>query len=169
MTTTTMAMLAIGLIVLIGLAATTGKGKANKKGTAPIHARQPLTLNEQPTYFRLAEALPDHIVLAQVAFSALLTTRSQATRNTFDRKVCDFVICTKAFQVLAIVELDDSSHKGKEREDAAREALLTRAGYKVLRYKRTPDPVKLLADLGINAPTANTTEPKKTTASSSTT
>ncbi|CAN5906963.1 hypothetical protein BH11PSE12_BH11PSE12_17230 [soil metagenome] len=90
-------------------------------------------------FFRLVESLPENIVLAQVAFSALLKTTEQTTRNKFDRKVADFVICNKAFEVIAIIELDDSSHKGKEEQDAERDSLLINAGYKVIRYKKTPD------------------------------
>ncbi|NMM27828.1 MAG: DUF2726 domain-containing protein [Glaciimonas sp.] len=137
MTTTTIVLFVIvGLVVLIALA--TAKGNKRNTTKSPIRAKAVLTLNEQPMYFRLVESLPEVIVLTQVAFSALLTTKLQGTRNKFNRKVCDFVICTKAFTVLAIVELDDASHNGREKEDATREVLLTEAGYKVLRYKRTP-------------------------------
>lgn len=117
--------------------ATAAKRAGQRNGT--IKSRAPVTKYEQPMYFRLREAFPDDIVLAQVAFSALLTTRDRATRNTFDRKVTDFVLCDKAFQVKAIIELDDSSHHGREAVDMKREALLTQAGYRVLRFKRVPD------------------------------
>lgn len=148
MNKTTIAIFAIlALLMVFGLATAKGKGNKQKTGKSPIQAKAVLTPNEQPMYFRLVEATPDCIVLAQVAFSALITTKSQTTRNTFDRKVCDFVICTKAFNVLAIVELDDASHRGREKEDAARDSLLTEAGYKVLRYKKTPDVETIRADL----------------------
>ncbi|MCX7220399.1 MAG: hypothetical protein NTY70_16170 [Burkholderiales bacterium] len=58
----------------------------SKTATALIKAKIPLTKNEQPMFFRLVEAFPDQIVLAQVAFSALVTTKERAARNTFDRK-----------------------------------------------------------------------------------
>ncbi len=48
-------------------------------------------------------------------------------------------MCDRAFQVLAVVELDDSSHKGRADRDAKRDAMLTEAGYRVLRYARIPD------------------------------
>lgn len=125
-------------------AAKKGGGKASEKPKA----RKPmLTKNEQPMYFRLQEALPEHQVLAQVAFSALLTATQRAARSTFNRKVADFVICTKAFEVVAVVELDDSSHKGKEEADRKREGLLTEAGYRVLRYRRTPDIEQIRKDI----------------------
>ncbi len=97
-------------------------------------------------YQRLTHSLPDKVVLAQVAFGALLTARGKGARNRFDRKIADFVVCDKAFQVLAIVELDDTSHRGKENKDAARDKLLQEAGYRVLRYPRIPDIDDIQAD-----------------------
>jgi very-short-patch-repair endonuclease len=146
------------VLIVIGLLAVyANKGKQGKKGKegglpAPIRATIPLTLNEQPMYFRLAEAFPDHVVLAQVAFSALLSCKDNATRNRFDRKRADFVLCTKAFEVVAVVELDDSSHKGREEQDASRDKYLKDAGYWVLRYKQVPDVADLQRDVAmINA------------------
>ena len=144
-------LIAILLIVGMGLIAIIALAKANKgkerKGIEEIRSKVPLTKNEQPMYFRLSETFPESIVLSQVAFSALLTTKDRATRNRFDRKVADFVICSKGFEVLAVIELDDSSHNGREKEDALRSSLLTNAGYKVLRYKKTPDTATLIKDL----------------------
>jgi len=140
------AVLALGVLVAI-------KGKRPRRGESEISRKDPLTKNEQPMYFRLVEALPEHIVLAQVAFSALLKTGKQATRNRFNRKVADFVICEKSFRVIACVELDDSSHKGREEQDRERDQLLTNAGYRVIRYKKVPniDEVRS-AIIGMEAP-----------------
>jgi very-short-patch-repair endonuclease len=129
------ALLVLALVVVVALA----MAKRGGTGNSEIKRKAVLTANEQPMYFRLTEALPEHVVLAQVSFSALLKTRLQKTRNTFDRKTADFVICDKAFNVLAVVELDDSSHKGREQADAARDRLLSNAGLKVIRYKRVPN------------------------------
>ena len=106
-------------------------------------------MNEQPTFLRLREALPEHFVLAQVAFSAFMTASGYATRNLFNRKVADFVVLDKQFNIVAIVELDDSSHKGKEDKDADRDALVAEAGFRVIRYKRTPDLEQVRADFNI--------------------
>lgn len=139
--------LALLIVALALLIKAKGKGKGRSGNAEKPRGRAPLTKNEQPMYFRLKEALPDHEVLAQVAFSALLTARNTATRNSFDRKVADFVICTKAFEVVAVVELDDKSHKGKEAADAARDQMLTEAGYRVLRYPMTPNVEKVRNDI----------------------
>jgi very-short-patch-repair endonuclease len=123
----------------------------SKTATALIKAKIPLTKNEQPMFFRLVEAFPDQIVLAQVAFSALVTTKERAARNTFDRKVADFVICNKAFEVQAVIELDDASHKGRELQDEKRISSLVQAGHKVLRYKTVPNIETLQKDLIISS------------------
>jgi very-short-patch-repair endonuclease len=130
------------LIVLIGavLAAAVADKKGGKRGPKEKPtAKRPLTDREQSMFFRLQQAFPDHAVLAQVSFGALLDAKTIAARNTFDRKMADFVICTKAFAVVAIVELDDASHKGRQAADAARERLLTDVGYRVIRFKNVPN------------------------------
>ncbi|MES2186633.1 MAG: DUF2726 domain-containing protein [Pseudomonadota bacterium] len=129
----------LGGLVLLGVIAAALKSPDRRgKGERP-KARAPVTLNEQGMYNRLIQTLPDLVVLSQVSFGALLTANARAVRNTFDRKIADFVVCTKAFEVLAVVELDDSSHRGNEAKDAKRDALLKAAGYRVLRYSRIPD------------------------------
>ncbi|WP_268762609.1 DUF2726 domain-containing protein [Herbaspirillum hiltneri] len=90
-------------------------------------------------------------MLGQVAFSAMLKTKSRATRNRFDRKIADFVILSKAFEVLAVIELDDASHKNRERLDRERQALLTDAGYRVIRYNNVPNVEQVRKDFGIVA------------------
>ena len=153
-----MEYLIIAVIVVIAVFAFIGaanKGKPEKgKNQTPIKAKRVLTMNEQPTFKRLSEALPENIILAQVSFGALLSTSGQATRNRFNRKIADFVVLDKSFNVVAIVELDDSSHKGREKQDADRDAMLNEAGYRVIRYPRTPDLDKVKADFAasINTP-----------------
>jgi len=123
------------------------------KSIEPPRRRQLLTEREQAMHNRLTQALPDLVVLAQVSFSALLTARAYATRNTFDRKTADFVVCDKAFEVLAVIELDDASHKAKAAKDDARDAMLTEAGYRVLRYPNIPDIERVRSDFSSAAGT----------------
>lgn len=127
------------------------KGAARDAAEKGSSAEQPrrkqlLSEREQAMHNRLSHALPELVVLAQVSFSALLTARAYAARNTFDRKIADFVVCDKAFQVLAVIELDDASHKGKTDKDAARDAMLVSAGYRVLRYPNIPDLDRVRSD-----------------------
>ena len=111
-----------------------------------------MTAREQPMYWRLQEAFPGEVVLAQVAFSALLTASDRAGRNTFGRKIADFVVCTKGLRVTAVVEFDDACHKAREAEDAERQGLLERAGYTVLRFKHVPNAADLLRAIGRTNP-----------------
>ncbi|MFZ3002139.1 MAG: DUF2726 domain-containing protein [Undibacterium umbellatum] len=106
-----------------------------------------LSLRERPMYAQLVRAFPGHVILAQVSFNALLETDDRATRNRYERKIADFVICTKAFGAIAIVELDDSSHDGREKADAVRDSFLTAAGYPVFRYRTIPEISRLHQDI----------------------
>ncbi|MBI3349490.1 MAG: DUF2726 domain-containing protein [Burkholderiales bacterium] len=137
-------LLLLALVAVVVAAALGALTKKGRRATGAVSGRRPLTEREQAMYFRLTRTLPEQVVLAQVAFSALLTTKDRPTRATFDRKVADFVVCDRAFTVLAAIELDDASHKGREKRDADRDALLTKAGIPVLRFKQVPDADALL-------------------------
>lgn len=49
--------------------------------------------------------------------------------------------------LLAIIELDDPSHIGKELEDKKRDQMLLEAGYKVYRYTQIPSVKQLQMDI----------------------
>ncbi|NUF83090.1 DUF2726 domain-containing protein [Acinetobacter seifertii] len=140
-------------IMVLAILSVLKKGESKNRNAKrnPIKGKPIITMNEQPTFMKLKEALPEHIILAQVAFSAFMTAQGYATRNLFNRKVADFVVLDKAFNIVAIVELDDSSHKGKEKFDAERDALIHEAGFKVIRYKRTPELVQIHRDFNITS------------------
>lgn len=138
--------LGLAMILLLAMAVIAiNARKRSRRATGELRARHPLTDREQSMYFRLAQTFPEHVVLAQVAFSALLDTHDRPTRSTFDRKVADFVLCSKGFSPIAVIELDDHSHRNKERADAKRDAILQRAGYRVVRFKQIPDGPELLS------------------------
>lgn len=104
----------------------------------PVEARRPLTKWEERMFQALRTALPECIVLAQVSFSALITSQQQH-RNFYDRKYADFVICTQSLMPVAICELDDPTHLLKRDSDAARDRLMARAGYTTIRFDRIPE------------------------------
>ncbi|UQV48006.1 DUF2726 domain-containing protein [Janthinobacterium lividum] len=112
-----------------------------------LQRKSVMTAREQQMYHLLQTALPECTVLAQVAFSALVTAKGWADRNRFDRKVADFVLCSKQLNVLAVIELDDCSHAGRERHDKERDAMLRLAGYVTLRYANFPTQQALRADV----------------------
>ncbi|HJV07810.1 MAG TPA: DUF2726 domain-containing protein [Chromobacteriaceae bacterium] len=115
-----------------------------------------LTEREQGCYWRLVTALgPDFIVMGQVAFSQILTVKggtgyqNHALFSTMRQKVADFVICRKDFTMIAVVELDDSSHANKRDKDKIRDRAIKEAGLLVFRLPSTPnhEPVERLADV----------------------
>jgi len=112
-----------------------------------FYPRRVITSFESKMYARLISAFPQHHILAQVAFSALITNHQYKIRNLFNRKVTDFVILDKDFNVVVIVELDDPSHIGKEKQDAERDAMLEEAGYRVIRYTSIPSISTLKNDI----------------------
>jgi len=112
----------------------------------PTRAKPLMTKREQAMYWRLKETFPAAIVLAQVAFPAIITSAFKH-RNRYDRKIADFVVCDPSMRVLVVIELDDASHKGREAQDAARTSLLSAAGYKVLRFANVPDQDELKAQV----------------------
>ncbi|PJC97313.1 hypothetical protein GQ37_017495 [Janthinobacterium sp. BJB1] len=120
---------------------------ARSRAPLRLHRKPVMTAREQQMYHLLQTALPECTVLAQVAFSALVTALGRTNRNRFDRKVADFVLCSQQLNVIAIIELDDSSHAGRERQDQERDAMLRLAGYVTLRYANFPTQQALRADI----------------------
>lgn len=134
------------VIILIALVILKKKG-AGDTGEWPFYPRKPLSQPEQILYFRLAKALPDHIVLAQVQLSRLLGVKKgnnyQAWSNRINRMSADFVVCAKDSSILAVIELDDASHTAKSRKeaDAKKDKALNSAGVTLHRWnvKAIPD------------------------------
>lgn len=126
------------LIVIMILIILINFNKRPIKERSPIRAKAVLTMNEQPTFLRLKQALPEYHILAQVAFSGFMTAKGYTTRNLFNRKVADFVVLDKNFKCVVIIELDDASHNNKKDQDAKRDEMIKEAGLRVIRYKNTP-------------------------------
>lgn len=121
-----------------------------------FHARKPLTDREQGCYWRLVHNLGDgFVVLPQVAFSQFLLVKGGSEKDNFRefarmrQKVADFLICRKDFTIVALIELDDRSHIGKEARDKERDRVVKEAGIRVFRIPSTPgnETVKNLGDV----------------------
>ena len=112
-----------------------------------FYAKRLMTAYECKMYLRLKQAFPEYHILSQVAFSALITSDQLKIRNQFNRKVTDFVLLDKALNALVIIELDDSTHLDKRREDQFRDHMLNEAGYQVLRYTEIPSIRQLQKDI----------------------
>jgi very-short-patch-repair endonuclease len=121
----------------------------------PYYAKKPLSSPEQVLYWRLNEALPDNIVLAQVALSQLLGVKKghkfHVWHNRINQLTADFVVCGKDSSVVAVIELDDSTHDSQRRKDtdAKKDKALNAAGIKVVRWttKELPNGEQIRAQL----------------------
>lgn len=135
-------LLAVAAIAVLAALIKGAKGKQGNQEQPP-RAKKLMTEREQAMYSRLVQTFPDCVTLSQVSLGALLTARTQGARNRFDRKIADFVLCDRSFGVIAVIELDDSSHAGKASQDKARDEMLAGAGYRTARFKNVPDVAEL--------------------------
>jgi hypothetical protein len=122
------------------------RGRAVGSHHWPVFPKKVLTPVEQQLYHRLIRAFPDHVVLAQVAFSQLVGVKKgenfTAIWNRYNRLTADFVLCTKDFRTVAVLELDDRSHDNPARMDADRRkaAICEAAGIPLHRLNVNPLP-----------------------------
>ena len=122
------------------------KGRAVGAHHWPVFPKTVLSPIEQKLYQRLIRAFPEHVVLAQVAFSQLVGVKKgenfTAIWNRYNRLVADFVLCTKDFRTVAVLELDDRSHDSPARQDADRRkaAICEAAGLALYRLNVNPLP-----------------------------
>lgn len=110
-------------------------------GPWPFYARKLLSKPEQVLYFRLCNALPQHIVLAQVGLSRILGVKEgnnfHQWNNRINRMTADFVVCNKDASILAVIELDDASHEKEQRRqaDAKKDIALASANIRMIRWQ----------------------------------
>ena len=117
-------LLAVAVFLALARKGIFTKGRAVGAHHWPVFPKKVLTPVEQQLYQRLIRAFPDHVVLAQVAFSQLVGVKKgenfTAIWNRYNRLTADFVICNKDFSIAAVLELDDRSHDNPARQDADR-------------------------------------------------
>lgn len=137
------------IIILVVLKAKSQRGTGDEPW--PFYAKKPLSQPEQVLYFRLIQALPEQIILAQVQLSRLLGVKKgnnyQAWYNRINRMSADFVVCNKDSSIAAVIELDDATHQRKDRQvaDAKKDKALASAGVRIVRWqaKTIPDIAKI--------------------------
>ncbi|WP_084978295.1 DUF2726 domain-containing protein [Plesiomonas shigelloides] len=79
------------------------------------------TENERKLYFALQRILPsEYIIHCQVSLMALVKPIDFRDNSKTWAKRMDFVITDRASKILAVIELDDSSHNAKKRQDRDR-------------------------------------------------
>lgn len=132
------------LVLIGGFVAMTLLGKKKLPPGLRFIQKPIMTANELEFFGRLRAALPDFEIFPQVAMSAIMKPlriddgNNQAARNKIDRKVVDFVIYSKAFELVCVVELDDRTHKAAR--DLSRDAMTAGANIKTLRWRSTDKP-----------------------------
>lgn len=134
--------------------AATGSGPQSPLSV--FRSKPPLTQREATCYWALAKQLNGHyIVLPQVAFSAFLRVEGGDSKSNYRRfatmrqKVADFLIVRPDFSIVALIELDDSTHANKKEADQQRDAAIKQAGIRVFRIPKVPhaDQVQRLCDV----------------------
>jgi very-short-patch-repair endonuclease len=141
-------LLIVVIAVIVAFAVLKAKSQGGTGGEVwPFYAKKPLSQPEQVLYFRLIQALPEHIILAQVQLSRLLGVKKgnnyQAWSNRINRMSADFVVCNKDSSIVAVIELDDATHEREDRQaaDAKKDKVLGAAGVQIVRWqaKAMPD------------------------------
>lgn len=125
-----------------------------------IERKRLMTPSEVRFWHRLETALPDHRIFGQVSMGALLKPVRGLSRSDwwsnygrYSQKIVDFVVVDAASgEVVAIVELDDASHNRSA--DLARDTLLGRGGYPVLRFdvRRFPSVLAIRSRFALGDP-----------------
>ncbi len=168
-----MIMAVIAVLAMVMIAAATNKEnrrvatfQRKDKEEAPIKkAKTLLSTNEQMTFLKLRKALPDCFVLPRVALSALLNSSGLVTRNKINRCCVDFVILDKDFNVVSIVEINQSNQNSSPTKINERDTMLMEAGYRVIRYPYPPELERIINDfaLFLHPPKAENTKAAQNT------
>jgi hypothetical protein len=113
----------------------------------PVQPKNLLTNRETQLFQTLHALYPNHRLFVQVALSQLVDVPKDhpnrvAIRNRFERLVADFVLCRADMSVVAVIELDDPSHRMPIRQaaDARKTKALQDAGLELIRIPEGPLP-----------------------------
>ncbi|MFB4204700.1 hypothetical protein KBTX_02700 [wastewater metagenome] len=112
-------------------------GESNPPPSGSFYAKRVMTEPEQILFHRLCQSQPYH-VFPQVAFSQFIGAKGRTRKERFThfaharQKVADFVLCRHDSSIVAVIELDDSSHDQKR--DHAKDRILNDAGLTVIRW-----------------------------------
>lgn len=116
--------------VVVGLAISNfrnayGRGRLPEDGPWPYQSKPVLSDSEQVLYHRLCEALPECHILAQVALSGVIEPSTRDPKKAWFRKISqksvDYVVCLKDFTTVAVIELDDGTHRREDRRKSDRD------------------------------------------------
>jgi very-short-patch-repair endonuclease len=142
-----LAIIVVAVIAALWVIRKIGRGGRPVGDHWPLYSKSLLTERETEFYRRLETMYPEHCIFVQVALSQLLdvipgTRDRRAIRNRFNQLVADFVLCRRDLSVVAVIELDDSSHSTRERQTAdwRKAKAVESAGLRLVRIPAGPIP-----------------------------
>ena len=140
-------IIGILLLALFAYIAIRNMRKKPQANDSVLKQRAIFNANEQRTFTRLCQTLPDYIVLSHLSFDSLLTTKFSHTRSKYRNMLADFVVLNQDYEVHAVVMLDD--YPGHKRDLFYKEEILKLAGYRVFHFYGVPNPQQILEALSI--------------------
>ena len=146
MNTTFLAVAAavVALVALVAFLKQKLEPRAKSDGEAPwpYTVHPVLGAAEQILFHRVVEALPDHMVLAQVQVSRVLRVDKRrpdevAWRNKVSQMSFDLLICSKDATPVLAIEVDDATHDtaAARKRDAKKDRACRDAGLKIVRWR----------------------------------
>lgn len=132
----------LGIFLFAVLAVVIKAAKLQKKTTAgyDFRSRQILTNNEKRLFRKLLQEFPGYRFFPQVGMGSILQPayprsdkRYMPAFRRISQKRVDFVVCSDNFEIVCLLELDDSSHNNSN--DIARDVVVALGGYKTVRLK----------------------------------
>lgn len=135
----------------------------------PYAARRPLDHTALVVHDALANALPGHVILANVPLAQLVTVTDEQRRRPWERRLdgltAQFVVCSARGDVLGVVELLGGGLASEREHERRREKerVLEAAGVRVLRVRpsRLPDAARLRDIFPITVPAARDAGPRQ--------
>ncbi len=120
--------------------------KAKQPSDSILRQRAVFNADEQMTFARIKEILPEANVFAHVSFDALLTTKFPRTRRKYASMFADFVVLDRDCRVVAVIALGDAHLSRRNHSTIQQDALLEAAGYRLIRYEHVPEYQQLRED-----------------------
>lgn len=140
--TIVVAVVALGALVAFLKQKLEPRAKSDDDAPWPYTAHPVLGAAEQILFHLVAEALPGHMVLAQVQVSRVLRVHEGRTdevswRNKVSQLSFDLLICSKDAKPLLAIEVDDATHDtaSARKRDAKKDRACRDAGLKIVRWR----------------------------------
>jgi len=158
-----LALVLFAFLAFIFVAALANGAKGKSRAGA-YRRRKLMTENELEFFGRLVAALPDHYIFPQVAMSALIEAASSdrklahSDRLRIAQHCVDYVVCTHAGEVVAVVELDDRTHS--RAKDQLRDSRLEQAGIRTVRFQSRSKPTPAAIRVTVCGPAPVAEQPK---------